>query len=172
MDEPAREVAVSESDASGPGQGGTEAAIFPSRDRGVWEALIERRVSRLEEEMRDVKSMLRNEVIPYLKDLSKSFAELKGDVAAIKATLPHLATKAELAEVKTELKAEISEVKTELKTEHAESRTEFRSQLGNVREEVAELRGMVSRLPTTLQLGGFVIAIFMVTGIMRTLFGP
>ena len=44
-------------------------------------------------------------------------ADLRADVAAIKATLPHLATKAEVADLRAELKADIGDLRAELKAE-------------------------------------------------------
>ncbi len=55
---------------------------------------LEWRVSRLEEEMREVKATL---------------AQILSIVVRIEATLPHLATKAELAELRAELRADLAE---------------------------------------------------------------
>lgn len=58
-----------------------------------------------------------------------------------------------MAGVRSELKSEIAEVRTDLKA------------------DLAHLKGMVSQIPTVLQLGGFVLAIFLAAGIMRYFFG-
>ena len=72
------------------------------------------RVSRLESDVHDLKgSMGRLEVM---------VAEIK---ALLDATLPHLATKAELADLRAELKGEIAGVRTELKGEIAQLRADL-----------------------------------------------
>src|SRR5262249_17845593 len=54
------------------------------------------------------------------------------------------ATKADLAELRTELKAEITELRTELKTEITELRTELKTEIAELRAElkadIADLR--------------------------------
>jgi hypothetical protein len=58
-------------------------------------AALEARVGRLEEDMREVRAML-GQMLPIL--------------VRIDATLPHLATKAELAELRTEVTAKLAEM--------------------------------------------------------------
>lgn len=59
---------------------------------------LERRVIRLEDEMRDVKSVL-GQIVPMLVRIQ----------ATLDSALPHLATKAELGELRGEIRAELAE---------------------------------------------------------------
>jgi hypothetical protein len=70
--------------------------VAPS-DGGPYDPLMEARVSRLEEDMREVKATL-----PRME------AAIVRIEATLAATLPHLATKADLAELKAELKSDIA----------------------------------------------------------------
>jgi chromosome segregation ATPase len=70
-------------------------------------------------------------------------------------TVPAVATKADIAElrtelydVRTELKTEIALVRTELKTEIALVRTELKTEIGEVRADVAVLKADVAELKT------------------------
>jgi len=67
------------------------------RDGGPYDPLMEARVSRLEEDMREVKATL-----PRME------AAIIRIEATLAATLPHLATKADIADVKSELKSDIA----------------------------------------------------------------
>ena len=53
--------------------------------------------------------------------------------------LSEVATKTDLAEVKTELKTEIAEVKAELKTEIAELKTELKTEIAGIKTDMAEM---------------------------------
>ena len=61
------------------------------------------RVSRLEGEVQDIKATMRN--------LEQVVVRIE---ATLNATLPHLATKAELADMRSELKVDISELRSDL----------------------------------------------------------
>jgi hypothetical protein len=67
------------------------------RDGGPYDPLMEARVSRLEEDMREVKAAW-----PRME------AAIIRIETMLNATLPHLATKADLADLKTELKSDIA----------------------------------------------------------------
>ena len=71
--------------------------VEPTGD-GSYDPEFERRVSRLENEMREVKSILA-QMLPMLARIEATLAS----------TLPHLATKAELAELRAEIRAELAE---------------------------------------------------------------
>jgi hypothetical protein len=66
-------------------------------DGGPYDPLMEARVSRLEEDMREVKA-----------GWSRMEAAIIRIEATLDAVLPHLATKADIAELKSELKADIA----------------------------------------------------------------
>lgn len=67
------------------------------RDGGPYDPLMEARVSRLEEDMREEKAAR-----------SRMEAAIIRIETMLTSTLPHLATKADLADVKTELKTDIA----------------------------------------------------------------
>src|SRR5688572_24589103 len=68
--------------------------------------------------------------------LESSMTEVRADVSAIKATLPHLATKADLQQMRAEIKEEIGGMRTELKSEIGGVRAELKAEIGEVRAEL------------------------------------
>ena len=90
---------------------------------------MEARVSRLEADTGDVKGTL-GQMMPMLVRIE----------AMLSSTLPHLATKAEVATLRTELKTEISGVRTELKEEIVGVRTELKEEVAAARAETTLLR--------------------------------
>ena len=82
---------------------------------------MDARVSRLEDDMGEIKATLRR---------------LEPMIVRLDATVPHLATKADLAGVRTELKEEISSLRTELKGEIAGIRTELKGEITSVRMDL------------------------------------
>jgi hypothetical protein len=66
---------------------------------GRYDPLMEARVARLEDDMREVKAIL-GQMLPM--------------IIRIDATLPHLATKAELTQVRSDLGSEIAQVRSDL----------------------------------------------------------
>jgi chromosome segregation ATPase len=94
------------------------------------------RLSRVEVEVRDIKDTL--------GDLKTMVARMD---ARLDAVLPHLATKADLAEVQRATTAELADVRTGL----ADVRTEVaqvRSEVAQVRTEVAEVKTDVAQVKT------------------------
>jgi hypothetical protein len=73
------------------------------RDGGPYDPLMEARVSRLEEDMREEKGARQR--------LEAAFIRME---ATLTATLPHLATKADLADLKTDLKSDIARLDVKL----------------------------------------------------------
>ena len=74
--------------------------------------VMEARVSRLEEDMRDVRATL---------------SRLEPMIVRIDATMPHLARRSDLADLRTELKGDVSELRTEMVTEFGKVRVELAS---------------------------------------------
>jgi len=74
---------------------------------------LEMRVARLEGDMQEIKAIL---------------GRLEPMIIRIDATLPHLATKAELADFRTESKSDLADLRTELKGE-----------LGDIKARLAEM---------------------------------
>ncbi|MFL5286249.1 MAG: hypothetical protein ACJ8AW_36050 [Rhodopila sp.] len=101
---------------------------------------MEDRVARLEEDMRDVKSVL-SRLEPMIVRID----------ATLTSTLPNLATKAEVADLRTEVTKEIADLRTEVTKEIAEVRTELS-------KEIVDLRlAMIQRfadVPTKTYLWG------------------
>ncbi|MBA5724568.1 hypothetical protein [Candidatus Liberibacter sp.] len=58
--------------------------------------------------------------------------------AKVETTLPFLATKADLSDVRTELKLDISNTKLELKQDIANVRTELKQDIANVKTELKD----------------------------------
>jgi hypothetical protein len=85
---------------------------------------MEARVARLEEDMREVKSVL-SRLEPVIMRMD----------TFIMATMPHLATKADLAESRAELKGDISALRTEMKSDISALRTEMKSDISALRDE-------------------------------------
>ncbi len=56
----------------------------------------------------------------------------------LETALPYLATKADLANVRTELKQDIANVKTELKEDIANVRTELKQDIANTKSELKD----------------------------------
>jgi hypothetical protein len=98
-------------------------------DGGPYDPLMEARVSRLEEDMRDVKTRL-----PRMEE-----AIIRIE-AMLVATLPHLATKADLAELRTEMKADYAGLRTETKADHASLRTEMKADYTDLKADYADLK--------------------------------
>ncbi len=106
------------------------------RDDGPYDPLMEARVSRLEEDMRDVKTTL-----PRLE------AAVIRIETMLAATLPHLATKADLAEVRTEMKADHASLRTELKADYASLKTELKADYAELK---TELKSDIARLEVAI----------------------
>jgi hypothetical protein len=84
----------------------------------------ETRISRLEDDVRDIKMAL-TQMVPTLARID----------SMLTATLPHLATKAELADLRTEMKADNASLRAELKAEIADLRMEMKADYANLRAE-------------------------------------
>ncbi|HVC59284.1 MAG TPA: hypothetical protein VND19_02825 [Acetobacteraceae bacterium] len=82
------------------------------------------RISRLEDDVRDGKATLA-QMVPMLVRID----------SMLTATLPHLATKAEFAELRAEVKSDIAGLRTEVKSDIAGLRTEVKSDLAELRAE-------------------------------------
>ena len=118
----------------------------PSRDSG-----LDARVARLEADVAEIRAILSR--------LAPRIDEMHGFLTA---KLPELATKAELANVRTDLKSETAELRTELKSEMAELRTELKSEMAGLRLELVQRptrRQAVFDIFAVVGLIGAVIAI-------------
>lgn len=95
---------------------------------------------RLESDVHDVKATMGR--------LELMVTEIK---ATLDATLPHLATRAGLADLRAELKADIAGVRSELKEEIAGVRTELRAEIASVRSEVGSVRSELKEATGSLR---------------------
>jgi hypothetical protein len=85
----------------------------------------EARISRLENDVQDIKATL-GQMVPMLVRID----------SMLSATLPHLATKAEVAELRTELKSDMANLRAEVKSDMASLRSEVKSDLANLRADI------------------------------------
>ncbi len=61
-----------------------------------------------------------------------------------------VATKTDLAELKTELKQDISELRAELKQDISELRVEFKQDISELKGDIGELKGGIAALETKM----------------------
>lgn len=88
---------------------------------------MEDRVARLEDDMRDVKSVL-SRLEPMMIRID----------ATLTSTLPHLATKADLAELRSDTRAEMADLSTGLRAEMAGLRVDMHDRLGTMHEKLGD----------------------------------
>jgi hypothetical protein len=96
---------------------------------------MEARVARLEDDMREVKAVL---------------TRIEPMIVRIDATMPHLATKAELADLGSSLRGEFGDLRSELRGEVVELRSELHGEVTDLR---SELRSEVAELRSELRSG-------------------
>jgi hypothetical protein len=98
----------------------TESSVAPA-GRRPYDLPVEDRVSRLESDMHEVKSVL-SRLEPMIVRID----------ATLTATLPNLATKAEVANLRSDMTREISDLRTEITGEVAGLRTEMIARFADV----------------------------------------
>jgi hypothetical protein len=101
----------------------------PAPDIG-WEA----RVARLESDV----AYTRGDIAEIKATLNRIAPLIDEFYGFLRATLPNLVTKAELADLRTELKSELADLRTELKSEMADLRTELKSEMAGLRLEIVQ----------------------------------
>jgi len=89
-----------------------------------YDPVMEARVSRLEDDMREVKATS-----------ARTEASVARIEAMLHAVLPHLATKADIAELRSETKAGIADLRTETATEFAALRADTMAGIADLRAE-------------------------------------
>lgn len=84
-------------------------------------------------------------------------ADTRADVAFVKATLPHLATQAELEELRAELRGdsgtlrtEFANTRAELKADIAELRAELKSDIGRLDARIERVDGNIARMEASM----------------------
>ena len=96
-------------------------------------------------------------------DIANLRAELKGDIASLRAEL-----KGDIANLRTELKDDIANLRTELKDDIASSKGELKGDIGSLRTEFvsfrSEIRGavrtMLRILVITISILGILVSLF------------
>ncbi len=110
---------------------------------------------------------LQIDTLAFTKKLREAGAE-EGLAEAIvegltAADTSELATKGDIAEVKSELKTEIAEVKSELKTEIAEVKSELKTEIAEVKTEIAEVKTEIAEVKVDLHwiklIGAAILAV-------------
>jgi hypothetical protein len=90
------------------------------------------------------------DILKRLGNVETDVSELKSKASAILATIPHLATKADVADVRSavaelraEMLSEFGSVRTEMSSEFGSMRAEMSSEFGSVRTEMSSEFGSV-----------------------------
>jgi hypothetical protein len=109
---------------------------------------LEARVTRLETDVGDMKSVL-GQLVPMLVRIE----------TMLSSTLPHLATKAELADLRTEMHTEIGGLRSELHTEIAGVRGEVGDLRAEMHTEIGSLRADLADKPGKVYLWGVMTAL-------------
>lgn len=115
---------------------------------------VDFRLKRLEADMGEVKAdikALRGEVHAEIGALR---TELRDEMRALRTVLGE-----GIASFRAEIKEELAAVKSEVKAQRAD--------MGKMREDMSYVRGRQDYMPTTIQLLGFIIAIFVASGLTR-----
>ncbi len=102
----------------------TESSVAPA-SRRPYDLPMEDRVARLEDDMQEVKSVL-SRLEPMIVRID----------ATLTSTLPNLATKAELADLRSDLTRDISGSRTEITREMSDFRTEITREMSDFRTEI------------------------------------
>jgi uncharacterized protein YydD (DUF2326 family) len=123
------------------------------------------RVARLESDVAYIRGDL-TEVKSTLNRLAPRIDEMLG---FLQAKLPELATKAELANFRSDSKAEIADLRSEIKTEIVDLRNETRTELADVRREMAGLRLEIMQRPTRRQSMFDIFAVVGLVGAVLTI---
>jgi uncharacterized protein YicC (UPF0701 family) len=121
----------------------TTSSVAPP-DRRPYALPMEERVSRLEDDMQEVKSVL-SRLEPMIVRID----------ATLTATLPNLATKAEVADLRSDMTREMSVLRTDMTEGFSRLRAEVSQDVASLRAEVsqdiASLRAEVSRDGSSLR---------------------
>jgi hypothetical protein len=98
-----------------------------------------------------------DDILRRLGNVETDISELRADVRAISATIPHLATAAAVSEMKADLRTEIATTKADLRAEIADVRTA----VGNVETKLASMETAIIKwiIATVLTTAGLAFSI-------------
>lgn len=112
------------------------------------------RLDALEQDMREVRDVLRR-LEPAIASVAAESVAIRADIAVLKADVAVL--KADVAGLKTD----VAEGKSDLK--------QVKAEMVATRIEVAGIAGQLKHIPTSLQLLGFAVAVFVAAGVVNWL---
>ena len=82
-----------------------------------------------------------------------ALADFHDRLGHIEGELPHFATKAEFADLRTEMQTGFADVRAEMQTEFADVRTEMRTGFARVRTEFADVRAEFADVRAEMRTG-------------------
>lgn len=119
------------------------------------------RLTRLEGDMAEVKSNIKGLRADMRADIGALRAEIREDRTTLRAEL-----RSDIGVFRDEMRAFREDMRSEFSIMRDQFAS-FRKELGSVNDQVSYLRGRIEQAPTTLQLLGFIIAIFVASGMTR-----
>jgi hypothetical protein len=128
---------------------------------------MDARVTALESEMRETRTLLarideRMKGLATKDDISSLAIETRNSISSLA-----IETRASISALAIATKDSISSLTIETKASISSLALETKGDISSLAERVAKVEGAVERLPTTLQLVGFIIAIFTAAGILK-----
>lgn len=133
-------------------------------DSGAFDP-VDFRLTRVEADMAEVKGDIRGLRADMRADIGALRAELREDIGALRTEM-----REEMGLLRTEVRNEVGTLRDIIGALRDEVRAGFssnRQEFASVNEKVSYLRGRIEQIPTTIQLGGFIIAIFVASGMTR-----
>ena len=112
-------------------------------DGGSQDPVMDARVTRLEDDMRDVRAIL---------------ARLEPMIVRIDATMPFLAKASDLSDLRTELKGDMASLRTELKGDMASLRTELKGDIARLEIEIGKKASTLTVWTAGMTLLGLTMA--------------
>lgn len=91
-----------------------------------------------------------DEILKRLGAIESSVSEIRVQVSAIAAVMPHLATMADVAELRVEMRSESGSVRSETSSQISSARGEISSLKGEMGSQVGQLRGEISAVESRI----------------------
>jgi hypothetical protein len=99
------------------------------------------------------------------KRLEDDVAEIKADMKALRGDMGSL--RGDLASATGSLRGDLASATGSLREDLVAATGSLRGELASVRADMSYIRGRLDAMPTTIQLLGFIIAIFVASGLTR-----